>query len=695
MIGHLVLGFSSLGSFSVLLLLLVGMTVGIFVGMLPGLGVVLVLTLMLPFIYHMSVLDTVALMLATQSGSYFSASITAILLNTPGAPESFPTTFDGFPMAMRGEAGKALAISATSTWMGGWIACIAFVGLIQLAGPIATVFRPPEFIAVIILAIVLIAQSENIPTSKILISGSIGLMLSEVGIDPVTGVERFTLGLTGLYNGIGVVPFALGLFAITQMIMMYGTGKSVATINQAKLGKDFHSQVKSGIIEAFRGWYHVARSAIVAVVLGLVPGIGGFTSNFIAYGLGKSVSKNRSKFGSGIPEGLMSAEGSSLAKEVASLIPAVSLGLPSGLGMVIFIAALTILGLEPGPALLKTSPTLPYAMMGVMAIAGLLSCVLGLLLAPQLARVTTIKGPFLFPFIIALAILGSYADATSRTGIYLLVVFGIIGVIIRKLHYSVASAAIGLVLGSIFDDNVHLTSQLYGWSFLIKAPLADILFLVTIIILVSGIRRSLKDKVTKGKNLANADLLEWLFDVGLVLFSIVYVKVGMGYPSQASQIPVVLGTVAATAGTYRFVIDLRAWLSRKRQEMSEGTLELSDVSTGDNEEPFAAQLGGLATKVAIAQKSSKKVIGESQKQSHHQNLRQLFALGWFLGFVLSALVLGFEIGIPLLALLYALANRDIESLKKRSVFAISTAIVTGMFAFAFVHLFHLTFQGMI
>ena len=207
MIGHLVLGFSSLGSFSVLLLLLVGMTVGIFVGMLPGLGVVLVLTLMLPFIYHMSVLDTVALMLATQSGSYFSASITAILLNTPGAPESFPTTFDGFPMAMRGEAGKALAISATSTWMGGWIACIAFVGLIQLAGPIATVFRPPEFIAVIILAIVLIAQSENIPTSKILISGSIGLMLSEVGIDPVTGVERFTLGLTGLYNGIGVVPF--------------------------------------------------------------------------------------------------------------------------------------------------------------------------------------------------------------------------------------------------------------------------------------------------------------------------------------------------------------------------------------------------------------------------------------------------------------------------------------------------------
>lgn len=695
MMGHLVSGFISLGSPSVLLLLFFGMAVGIFVGMLPGLGVVLVLTLMLPFIYHMSVLDTVSLMLATQSGSYFSASITAILLNTPGAPESFPTTFDGFPMAMRGEAGKALAISATSTWMGGWIACVAFIGLIQLAGPLAAIFRPPEFVVVIILAIVLIAQSENIPTSKVLISGSLGLMLSEVGIDPVTGVERFTLGVTGLYNGIGIVPFALGVFAITQMIMMYGTRKSVASINQAQLGKDFHSQVRAGIAETFRGWYHVARSAIVAVLLGLVPGIGGFTSNFIAYGLGKSVSKRRSQFGTGIPEGLMSAEGSSLAKEVASLIPAVSLGLPSGLGMVIFIAALTILGLEPGPALLKTSPSLPYSMMAVMAIAGLLSCVLGLLLAPQLARVTTIKGPFLFPFIIALAILGSYADATATTGVYLLVVFGIIGVIIRKLHYSVAAAAIGLVLGGTFDDNVHLTNQLYGWDFLVKAPLADIFLLITIVILVSGVRRSLKDKAAKATNTANADLLEWVFDAALVLFSITYVKVGLGYPSQASEIPVVLGVIAAATGTYRFGIDLRAWLSRKRQEVSDIPPEFGDLRGSDGEMPITAPLGGQTTAVGIGKKSSVQVDEDSRKDSHHQNLRQLLALGWFIGFVVAALVFGFQIGIPLLTLIYALANRDIESFKKRSVFAISAAIVTGILAFAFIHLFHLIFQGMI
>lgn len=695
MITHLITGLTNLASFPVILLMLFGMVIGMFVGMLPGLGVVLVLTLILPFVYHMSVLQTISIMLATQAGAYFAASITAILLNTPGAPESFPTTLDGFPMAQRGEAGKALAISATSTWMGGWIACIIFIGLIQLAGPLATIFHPPEYMAIIILAIVLIAQTGNIPLSKVFLSGLIGLMLSFVGSDPVTGVERFTMGLPTLYSGIGVVPFALGVFAITQMVKMYGSRKAVTAVDLSQLGEGFGTQVRLGIAETFRRWYHVARSAIIATLLGLVPGIGGFTSNFISYGVGQKTSKRGSQFGTGVPEGLMSAEGSSLSKEVGSLIPAVALGLPSGLGMVIFIAALTILGLEPGPTLLKGSPTLPYSMMWVMAIAGLLSCVLGLLLAPQLARITGIKGPFMFPFIIALATLGSFADANTTMGIYLLVIFSILGVVVRDLGYSVAAAAIGLVLGGTFDDNVHLTDSLYGWHFIYKSPLADIFFLVAIYLIISAGRRWHKNKKEIARQAVKHPLMEWMFDLVMAVFSIVYFIVGSSYPAQAGEIPVAVGILAAVVSIYRLTLDLRYWLVyRAEQHSSAPEGGTSDIVTATPGPDLVSDSEELAS-VAVMTRMEHEEQPQTKKDRKQQNIRESIALLWFFGVVAGALILGFEIGIPLVTFIYALVNRDIESIWRRLAFAVTATIVTALLAFAFVQLFHLTFHGMI
>lgn len=694
MISHLFTGLTDLGTPSVMLLLFFGMVVGMLVGMLPGLGVVLVLTLILPFVYHMSVLETVAIMLATQAGAYFAASITAILLNTPGAPESFPTTLDGFPMAKRGEAGKALAISATSTWMGGWIACIFFIGLIQLAGPLNTIFHPPEYMAIIILAIVLIAQTGNIPLSKVFISGLLGLMLSFVGSDPVTGVERFTMGLPTLYSGIGVVPFALGVFAVTQMVKMYGSRKAVASVDLTQLGKGFHAQVRQGIAETFRSWIHVARSATIATLLGLIPGIGGFTSNFISYGVGQKVSKRGAEFGTGVPEGLISAEGSSLSKEVGSLIPAVALGLPSGLGMVIFIAALTILGLQPGPSLLKGSPALPYSMMWVLAIAGLLSCVLGLLMAPQLARITGIKGPYMFPFIVALSVLGSFADVNTTMGIYLLVIFSIVGVAVRDLGYSVAAAAIGLVLGGTFDDNVHLTNSLYGWNFITKSPLADVFFLIAIYLIFSAGRRWHKNKGDVTRQAVKHPLMEWVFDLVMSVFSITYVVVGMGYPAQAGEIPVFVGFLAAVASLYRLVIDFRVWLQVRHDDSMEPTP--GNVGPKQADEVMALEPeGDEASAVAVMTRMENEEEPRTRKDRRQQNKRELIALLWFLGFVAGSLVVGFKIGIPVVTFIYAMVNKDIESLTKRALFAVSATIVTGALAYAFVQLFHLTFHGMI
>lgn len=558
---HLIGGLAQLLHPEAIGLLLAGMTIGMFAGMLPGMGVSLVLSLMLPFLYHMSVVPAVAMMLATQAGSYYAASITAILLNTPGAPESFPTTLDGFPMARRGEAGRALAISATSTWTGGWIGCVIMVALLQVAGQLIGLFHPPEFVAMIIVALLLIGGTGESTVSKVVLSGALGLMLSFIGSDPVTGIQRFAFGQASLMNGINVVPFALGVFALTQMVLMYGRNESVASARDAMLSGAFRRQVGRGIRDTAGGWMHVVRSGVVAAALGLIPGIGGFSANFISYSLGRQVSRKSGRFGTGVPAGVISAEGSSLAKEAGSLVPAVALGLPSGVGMVIFIAALTILGVQPGTALLRTQPALPYTMMWVLAIAGFVSCAVGLIITPWLSRVTSLRGPVMLPFIVSLAVLGSFTAVTAFSGVVELAVFAAFGVAMRKLGYSLAAMTIGLVLGGTFADNVHLTQSIYGWTFFTRSPLADVFLLVAVALIVLMTLRNRRHRTATSPSVSAAaggvsrvgahPLLEPAVDAVIAVFSVIYLVTALRYPPDAGRIPAVVAAIAAGVALLR------------------------------------------------------------------------------------------------------------------------------------------------
>ena len=205
------------------------------------------------------------------------------------------------------------------------------VALLQVAGSLINLFHPPEFVAIIVLALVLIGGTgESTSSAKVLLSGAVGLMFSFIGSDPVSGVERFTFGSTALLNGLNVVPVALGLFAMTQMVVMFGRNESVTGGSRALLNSgQFRHQVRLGLRDTAANWVSVVRTAVVAGVLGLIPGIGGFSANFISYSLGRQVSRQGREFGTGVPAGIASAEGSSLSKEVGSLAPAVALGLPA------------------------------------------------------------------------------------------------------------------------------------------------------------------------------------------------------------------------------------------------------------------------------------------------------------------------------------------------------------------------------
>jgi putative tricarboxylic transport membrane protein len=599
-------GFSQLLTPEAIGLLFAGMAIGMFMGMLPGMGVSLALSLMLPFLYHMSVIPAITLMLATQAASYYAASITAILLNTPGAPESYPTTLDGFPMAQRGEAGRALAISAASTWAGGWIACVVLLVLLPVSGSLVNLFHPPEFVAIIILALVLIGGTgESTSSGKVILSGAIGLMFSFIGSDPVTGIDRFTFGNIALISGLNVVPFALGVFAMTQMVVMYGRNESVSTGQRAMLQGAFRRQVGQGLGDAARAWVHILRSALVASLLGLIPGIGGFSANFISYSLGRQVSRKSGKFGTGVPAGIASAEGSSLAKEVGSLVPAVALGLPSGVGMVIFIAALSILGVQPGPTLLRSQPSLPYSMLWVMAIAGLLSCAVGLAITPWLSRATNVRGPVMMPVIVSLAVLGSFAAVTGFVGVVELGVFAVFGVVLRKIGYSLAAMTIGLVLGGTFADNLHLTQSIYGWGFIAHSPLADTFLVISVVLLGLITWRGRRgravltpERAARGPRSPHP-VLEPVTEAVIAVVSVGYMIIALGYPADAGQVPAIIAAIAAVVSLFRLASRGVGVLRHRTARDGEADVQAAQPAAGSVDNALETIDAALATVPAV------------------------------------------------------------------------------------------------
>ena len=735
-------GFSQLLTPEAIGLLFVGMAIGMFMGMLPGMGVSLALSLMLPFLYHMSVIPAITLMLATQAASYYAASITAILLNTPGAPESYPTTLDGFPMAQRGEAGRALAISAASTWAGGWIACAVLLALLPVSGSLVNLFHPPEFVAIIILALVLIGGTgESTSSGKVILSGAIGLMFSFIGADPVTGIDRFTFGSVALMSGLNVVPFALGVFAMTQMVAMYGRNESVAAGQRAMLRDAFRRQVGEGLRDAARSWIHILRSALVASVLGLIPGIGGFSANFISYSLGRQVSRKSGEFGTGVPAGVASAEGSSLAKEVGSLVPAVALGLPSGVGMVIFIAALSILGIQPGPTLLRSEPSLPYSMMWVMAIVGLLSCAVGLAITPWLSRATNVRGPVMMPVIVSLAVLGSFAAVTGFVGVVELGVFAVVGVVLRKLGYSLAAMTIGLVLGGTFADNLHLTQSIYGWGFIAHSPLADVFLVISIALLALITWRGRRgravitpERAARGPRPPHP-VLEPVTEAVIAVVSVIYMVIALGYPADAGGVPAIIAAIAAAVALFRLASrgigaapppDLRAPgpASEPRPGAARGDRAVAPEAMNaepatvprpgrrarDRRRPRRRGSGGGPGDAGRARcRAGAEDRGKSRREGSRasgrgpagaraplrRTSREFVALGWIWAAVGASYLFGFEIGVPLVAAAYCLTSVEWNRRWQRLTYA---AVVTGMcfgIAYAFISLFSLTFSGVL
>lgn len=488
---QLIDGLTSLGAPQAVLLLVVGTLLGTVVGAVPGLGGAVLLTLLLPFIYNMQIVPALALLLAAHTGIYFSGSITAILFNTPGAPESAATTFDGYAMTQSGRPARALGISATATTIGGWIGVLLLMVLIPFMNKLTTLFHPSEFLALAILAIVLIGQMRARSVTKGLISGGLGLMISFVGYDPITGVQRFTDGQISLYNGFNVTTVALGLFAFAEMFRLYASPSRTSSAGGVRLsGTAPGARVRDGIRDVAQHKWLTIRSALLGTLLGIIPGVGGVAANFVSYGQAAKGSRHPERFGTGVPEGIIAPEASSISKEAGNLLPTVALGVPGGVGMAVLMSGFAILGMVPGPSMLTDHQNAVWSMAFVIAISSLLASLMGLGMAPGLGRLASLPSRTLVPFVLALGFLGVYAATEEISQTVAVFAFGLVGWAMVRYGYSVPSAMIGFLLGKVVENNLYLVRHLQGWASLGR-PLTAIMVVIIVLSLFSPLLKRL------------------------------------------------------------------------------------------------------------------------------------------------------------------------------------------------------------
>lgn len=433
------------------LIMIIGLTVGVVAGALPGISFVNAMAMALPFTYMMSPVASMAFLGGIYAGGVFGGSISSILINIPGTPASLPACWDGYPMTRQGKSGKALTIAIAASATGG----IASALLLTFAAPpfakFALKFDQPEFFAATFLGLVsIIAVAKSAPWISFL-SLFLGMVIGSVGIDPLYGVPRLTFGIAEAQSGINFVVVMIGLFALGEVVEM------LAASDGAMKVKEHIRFERPRFTEywALRG--SVVRGTAIGSLIGMIPGAGATVGAVIAYGVEKQASPRGAEFGTGVPEGLTAPEAAKNATTGAAMIPLLTLGIPGSAATAIMLAALVLKGITPGPMLFSTQPDLVYAIFSSMLLANIFMIVAGVIIARGFSHFMKVPPAILSGFIVVLSVLGAYGVRNNIFDVYVCMVFGVIGFAMKRYNFPAAPLVLGVILGPL-AERYFLTS---------------------------------------------------------------------------------------------------------------------------------------------------------------------------------------------------------------------------------------------
>ncbi|MDR3160217.1 MAG: tripartite tricarboxylate transporter permease [Spirochaetaceae bacterium] len=480
-----------------LALVIGGTAFGMICGALPGLSASMSIILLLPFTYGMEPVQAIVTLVAVYTGAACGGSISAILLRTPGTPEAVATTFDGYPMAMRGQAGRALGLAVSASSFGGIFSALMMVLCAPLLATVALKFQSAEYFGLALLGLSCITSIGSKNQLKAIFACLMGLLLSTVGLDEINGLHRFVYGSPFLMNGINYIPVMIGSFALAEV---YKIIEDRARSGGAP-GEVISSKVSLEMIklkELLGKWITLIKSSIIGTVIGIVPAAGGAIAALVAYGEASRSSKTPEEFGKGIDEGILAPESANNAAVGGSMVPTMVLGIPGSPTAAVIMAAFMIHGLRPGPLLLKDQPILLNAIFIGLILASLLLFVVGRYITRQFARILKLPYPLLGTLIIVLGIIGAYALKNSFYDILLALIFSVVGYFFDRYKFSNSAMILGLILGSIAENSLRkqlIVSEGSLAGFFTR-PIALVVVLFSLIAFISPFIR----KAPKGRS---------------------------------------------------------------------------------------------------------------------------------------------------------------------------------------------------
>jgi TctA family transporter len=420
------------------------------------------------------------------------------MFGVPGDGDDAATVLDGHPMAQKGEAGRALGASMTASGVGGIIGAVVFAVMIPILEPVILSFSPAEFFLLALLGITFIAfLSGGGNIFRGIIVGFYGVLLATVGMDPQTGIARFSGDFLFLWDGLSLVTAVLALFAVPEMIALGVQGGSISAISH-ETAKFSARQILEGVMEVPRHWWLVLRTSIIGAVIGMIPGLGGSAAAWMCYGHAVQTSKHPERFGKGAVEGVIAPETASNAKEGGALLPTLLFGIPGSSGMAILLGAFLILGIQPGPTLITEHLDLVWTLIWALVVGNIIAVCFLLFVARWAAMLTFVRGSLIVPFILVMVVLGSYINEGQWENLVVLVMLSAIGYALLRAGWPRAPFVIGLVLGKIAEESLNKALALWGLNFFLR-PLSLVLIgliAVTIAYAIYKARKPAKKKIS-------------------------------------------------------------------------------------------------------------------------------------------------------------------------------------------------------
>lgn len=485
------------------ILIIFAVFLGTLFGALPGVSATMAVTLGIPFTYKMDAVSAIAFLVAIYCASITGGGMTAILFKIPGVPSSAPTTYDGYPMAQRGEAGKALGVQLIASAIGGMFAAVCMLIFSPQLTQAALSFGPSELFAISFMGLSILTSLEEGNVCHTIISGLLGLLLACIGLDPLLGVPRLTFGTRFLTSGIEMIPVMIGFFAVTEVLKQTNKPSKLKAVT----GKDGKADMSAKMPTLKEMWSLkgvIARCSILGTVIGILPGAGATIASFLCYSEEQKISKHPEKFGTGCLEGIAAPESGNNAATGGSMVPLLSLGIPGGNAAAIMMSALVLKGVTMGPLLLVNQPQFLSATFASMFVSNIVMVFAAMIIARIFVQVLKIPYSILGPTIIMMATIGAYSTKNTAVDVILMAISGLIGFVFSTCKFNSSAMILGLVLGVICESNLRRAYTIVAGDTLMEAtiniltrPVTGIIILICILVLLSPVYKPLLKKHNK------------------------------------------------------------------------------------------------------------------------------------------------------------------------------------------------------